>query len=107
MLLARAGHDVVMVDRSRPVARHQLDPLAVPRRRRAARPLGAARRGGRHRRPRDPVRRRSTTTARTIRHAVKDRAGVDFLVAPRRYVLDDLLADAAVAAGARWSRARR
>ena len=37
----------------------------------------------------------------TVRHAVKDRAGVDFVVAPRRYVLDALLADAAVAAGAR------
>ena len=43
---------------------------------------------------------RSTTTGETVRHPVKDRAGVDFVVAPRRYVLDALLADAAVAAGA-------
>ena len=33
-------------------------------------------------------------------HAVKDRHGVDLLVAPRRYVLDALLQDAARAAGA-------
>ena len=32
--------------------------------------------------------------------AIKDKAGVDFLVAPRRYVLDTLLASAAEHAGA-------
>ena len=36
-----------------------------------------------------------------VRRSVKDRLGVDMLVAPRRHVLDALLVDAAVAAGAR------
>ena len=93
---ARRGH-------GRPVPpgpRHPLDALAVPRRRRTARPVGPARRRGRHRHPRDPVR-RLPPEGETVRQAVKDRAGVDFVLAPRRYVLDALLADAAVAAGAR------
>ena len=36
-----------------------------------------------------------------VTKTVKDRAGVDLLMAPRRYVLDGLLLDAALAAGAR------
>ncbi|HEX6567676.1 MAG TPA: NAD(P)/FAD-dependent oxidoreductase [Acidimicrobiales bacterium] len=36
----------------------------------------------------------------SISRRVKDRAGVDHLVAPRRYVLDTLVADAAASAGA-------
>lgn len=36
----------------------------------------------------------------SARHVVKDRAGVDHMLAPRRYVLDQILADAAVRAGA-------
>jgi len=36
----------------------------------------------------------------TTRRTIKDRHGVDFVVAPRRYVLDTLLLDAARAAGA-------
>ena len=35
-----------------------------------------------------------------VRRAVKERAGVDLMLAPRRYVLDEILADAAVRAGA-------
>jgi 2-polyprenyl-6-methoxyphenol hydroxylase-like FAD-dependent oxidoreductase len=35
-----------------------------------------------------------------VRLAVKDKAGVDLMLAPRRYVLDAILADAAVQAGA-------
>ena len=35
-----------------------------------------------------------------LRRTVKDRLGVDMLVAPRRHVLDALFVDAAVAAGA-------
>ena len=37
----------------------------------------------------------------SVTRTVKDRFGVDHLVAPRRYVLDAILAEAAVAAGAR------
>ena len=37
-----------------------------------------------------------------LRKTVKDRAGVDFLLAPRRHVLDTILASAAVEAGARF-----
>src|SRR6476620_1664849 len=35
-----------------------------------------------------------------LRRTVKERAGVDLMLAPRRYVLDEILADAAVRAGA-------
>ena len=38
----------------------------------------------------------------TLRKAIKERAGVDHLVAPRRHVLDTLLVQAAVQAGARF-----
>jgi flavin-dependent dehydrogenase len=38
---------------------------------------------------------------RVLDKVVKDRAGVDFLLAPRRHVLDTILASAAVEAGAR------
>ena len=99
-LLARAGHDVVMVDRSHPSrdtsSTHSLS------------------RGGVVQLDRwgllDDVVATGAPEIRSVsfhhdgeetRHAVKDRAGVDFVVAPRRYVLDALLADAAVAAGAR------
>ncbi|HUP73026.1 MAG TPA: NAD(P)/FAD-dependent oxidoreductase [Acidimicrobiales bacterium] len=37
-----------------------------------------------------------------VRKTVKDRAGVDFLLAPRRFVLDTILASAAVESGARF-----
>jgi flavin-dependent dehydrogenase len=37
-----------------------------------------------------------------LQKTVKDRAGVDFLLAPRRHVLDTILASAAVEAGARF-----
>ena len=41
-----------------------------------------------------------TTDAETITRTVKTKSGVDCLVAPRRYVLDTMLAEAAAAAGA-------
>lgn len=37
-----------------------------------------------------------------VERTVKDTAGVDFLLAPRRYVLDDILVSAATEAGARF-----
>jgi 2-polyprenyl-6-methoxyphenol hydroxylase-like FAD-dependent oxidoreductase len=39
---------------------------------------------------------------RVLARPVEDRAGVDFLIAPRRHVLDDLVLSEAVAAGARF-----
>ncbi len=99
MLLARAGHDVVMVDRTLP-ARDTNSTHALVR-------------GGMVQLSRwgllDDVVATGTPEIRTVsfhrdgevvRRAVKARAGVDFLLAPRRYVLDDLLASAAVSAGA-------
>src|SRR6478735_4622713 len=99
-LLARAGHDVVMVDRSHPArdtsSTHSLSRGGVVQLHR----WGLL----------DDVVATGTPEIRSVsfhhdgesvRHAVKDRAGVDFVIAPRRYVLDALLADAAVAAGAR------
>ncbi|MGH3458302.1 NAD(P)/FAD-dependent oxidoreductase [Aeromicrobium sp.] len=99
MLLARAGHDVVMVDRSHP-SRDTVSTHSIVR-------------GGVVQLDRwdvlDDVVATGAPEIRSvsfhydgdvIRRAVKDRAGVDFLLAPRRYVLDDLLARRAVASGA-------
>jgi flavin-dependent dehydrogenase len=99
-LLARAGHDVVVVDRAafpsdtlstHAIARGgvvQLDRWGL---------LDAAIESGAPEIRRVEFHTRGALTVRTI----KDRHGVDFLVAPRRHVLDPLLQDAAVAAGAR------
>ena len=101
MLLARQGHDVVMVDR----ATFPSDTLSTH----------AIARGGVVQLSRwgllDDVLAAGTPPIRTVRFdidgvellkQVKDSAGVDHLLAPRRYVLDSILADAAVAAGARF-----
>ncbi|HET6668407.1 MAG TPA: FAD-dependent oxidoreductase [Intrasporangium sp.] len=98
--LARAGHDVVMLDRadfpSDTISTHviprsgmvQLDRLGVvsdlvesgaPRLRLVE----------------------FTSALGFLSRTIKDRYGVDFVMAPRRYVLDDLLQRAALAAGAR------
>lgn len=100
LLLARAGHEVVMVDRTR----HPSDTLSTH----------AIARGGVVQLARwgvldavlatgaPPVREVSFHAAGgVVRRTVKDTAGVDHLVAPRRHALDPVLADAAVAAGAR------
>ena len=100
MLLARAGHGVVMVDRSAPTTDTNSTHSFV---RGGVVQLGALGAAGQHRGERDP-RIRSVTfhlDGETIRADVRDKAGVDFLIAPRRYVLDDLVARAAVGAGAR------
>ena len=99
-LLARAGHDVVMIDRSHPArdtsSTHSLSRGGVVQLQR----WGLL----------DDVVATGTPEIRSVsfhhdgesvRHVLRDRAGVDFVIAPRRYVLDALLADAAVAAGAR------
>jgi len=99
LLLARAGHDVVMVDRSRPSSdtnsTHSLARGGV---------VQLARWG-----LLDEVVASGAPEIRSVsfhqdggstRRTVKERAGVDFLLAPRRHVIDDLVARAAVAAGA-------
>jgi 2-polyprenyl-6-methoxyphenol hydroxylase-like FAD-dependent oxidoreductase len=99
MLLARAGHRVVMVDRSRPSTDTNSTHSLV--------------RGGVVQLARWGLLDEAVATGvpeirsvsfhqdgEVTRRTVKDRAGVDFLIAPRRYVLDDLLASAAVASGA-------
>ena len=100
LLLARAGHDVVVVDRatfpSDTLSTHSIARGGVVQLARWGlldRVVGSG----------APQIRRvefHTGGALTVR-TVKDRHGVDFLVAPRRHVLDPLLQDAAVAAGAR------
>lgn len=100
LLLARAGHEVVLLDRSR----FPSDTISTH----------AFVRGGVVQLSRwgllEPVLATGTPAIRAVsfyhrgaidRRAVKNKAGVDLLVAPRRRVLDDLLVSAAVAAGAR------
>jgi flavin-dependent dehydrogenase len=100
MLLARAGHDVVVVDR----AAFPSDTLSTH----------AIARGGVVQLGRwgllDSVLESGAPAIRRVEfhngdeltvRTVKDRHGADFLVAPRRYVLDAVLQDAAVSAGAR------
>jgi flavin-dependent dehydrogenase len=99
MLLARLGHDVVLVDRGRfpsdIISTHGIARGGVVQLARWGLLDGVLASGApavRHvtfRRGDDEVTR-----------PVKDRAGVDLLVAPRRYVLDALLVDAALSAGA-------
>ena len=100
MLLARAGHDVAVVDRSAvvgdPVSTHSVARGGVVALARwglldAVLASGAP--------PVREVRFRSADLDLT--RPIKDRCGVDLLVAPRRYALDSVLRDAAVAAGAR------
>jgi 2-polyprenyl-6-methoxyphenol hydroxylase-like FAD-dependent oxidoreductase len=100
LLLARMGHDVVLVDR----ARFPSDTLSTH---------GIAR-GGVVQLARwgllDDVLASGAPAVRQVTFGrdlaattlpIKERAGVGFLLAPRRRVLDQLLVDAAVAAGAR------
>jgi flavin-dependent dehydrogenase len=100
LLLARAGHDVVLVDRTR----HPSDTLSTH----------AIARGGVVQLARwgvldavvatgaPEIREVSFhTDAGVIRRTVKAMAGVDHLLAPRRHALDPVLVDAAVDAGVR------
>jgi 2-polyprenyl-6-methoxyphenol hydroxylase-like FAD-dependent oxidoreductase len=99
-LLARAGHDVVVVDRSRPSrdtsSTHSLSRGGVVQLARWGLLNRVVASGA------PEIRKVSFHHGNEVAsHTIKDRAGVDFVVAPRRYVLDELLANAAVAAGAR------
>jgi 2-polyprenyl-6-methoxyphenol hydroxylase-like FAD-dependent oxidoreductase len=99
MLLSRLGHDVVLVDRvafpSDTVSTHQLARTGVVQLHRWGLLQAVLDSGA-------PPLREVTFTAdgTSFTHRVKDRAGVDLLVAPRRHILDTLLVDAAAAAGA-------
>ena len=99
MLLARLGHDVVVVDRasfpSDTTSTHAIARSGVVQLRRwglldAVLDSGA------------PAIRQVTFHAvgESVSRTIKHKAGVDFLVAPRRYVLDTILAAAADSAGA-------
>jgi len=100
MLLARAGHDVVVLDRSKPTtdtnSTHALSRGGVVQLNKWGLLDKVVASGA------PPIRNVSFHLPdETIRHDVRDTAGVDFLLAPRRYVLDALVAREAVAAGAR------
>jgi len=99
LLLARLGYDVVLVDRAvfpaDTVSTHQIARTGVVQLHRwglleAVLDSGA------------PAIRQVTFTVegQSTTRAIKDKAGVDLLVAPRRYVLDTLVAETAAAAGA-------
>jgi flavin-dependent dehydrogenase len=99
MLLARLGHDVVVVDQaafpSDTVSTHSIARSGVVQLRRWGL-LDAVLGSG------APAIRQVTFHARgsSISRPVKLRAGTDFVVAPRRYVLDTIIASAAERAGA-------
>ncbi len=99
MLLARMGHDVVLVDRadlpSDTISTHQIARTGVLALRRWGLLDEVLASGA-------PALREVTFHAdgESVTRIVKDRFGVDHLVAPRRYILDAILADAAVRAGA-------
>jgi 2-polyprenyl-6-methoxyphenol hydroxylase-like FAD-dependent oxidoreductase len=99
LLLARAGHDVVVLDRasfpSDTLSTHSISRSGVVQLDRWGL-LGAVLDSG------APAIRSVTFNGPdgSVTRTVKERAGVDHLVAPRRHILDALVADAAAAAGA-------
>jgi flavin-dependent dehydrogenase len=100
LLLARLGHDVVLVDQAvfpaDTVSTHQIARPGVVQLRRWGLLEGVLASGA-------PAIRAITFTADgdSVTRHVKDTAGVDLLVAPRRHVLDTIVAEAAARAGAR------
>ena len=98
MLLARQGHDVLLVDRTffpaDTISTHQLARPGVVQLHRWGLLPEVLASGA-------PAIREVSFTAEgeTVRRTVKESAGVDLLVAPRRQVLDTIVAEAAVAAG--------
>jgi flavin-dependent dehydrogenase len=98
LLLARLGHDVALLDRatfpSDTLSTHQLARPGVVQLHRWGLLPAVLASGA-------PAIRQVTITAdgESVTRTVKDRAGVDLLVAPRRYVLDTLVAEAAGRAG--------
>jgi len=99
LLLARLGHDVVLLDRAvfpaDTLSTHQIARTGVVQLHRWGLLQAVLDSGA-------PAIRQVTFTVgdeSTVR-AIKDKAGVDLLVAPRRYILDTLVAEAAANAGA-------
>jgi 2-polyprenyl-6-methoxyphenol hydroxylase-like FAD-dependent oxidoreductase len=98
LLLGRLGHDVVLVDRTvfpaDTLSTHQIARSGVVQLHRWGLLQAVLASGA-------PAIRQVTFTAagESTSRAVKARAGVDLLVAPRRYVLDTLVAEAAARAG--------
>jgi 2-polyprenyl-6-methoxyphenol hydroxylase-like FAD-dependent oxidoreductase len=99
LLLARLGHDVVVVDRAvfpaDTVSTHQIARPGVVQLHRWGLLDAVVDSGA-------PALRQVTLSAdgASITRKIKDKSGVDLLVAPRRHVLDTLVAEAAEAAGA-------
>jgi flavin-dependent dehydrogenase len=99
MLLARLGHDVVVVDRasfpSDTVSTHSIARSGVVQLRRWGLLDQVLDSGA-------PAIRQVTFNAagETLSRTIKHKAGVDLVVAPRRYALDTILATAAARAGA-------
>jgi 2-polyprenyl-6-methoxyphenol hydroxylase-like FAD-dependent oxidoreductase len=99
MLLARLGHDVVVVDQesfaSDTISTHSIARSGVVQLRRWGLLDEVLDSGA-------PAIREVTFNAggESVRRRIKDKAGVDLVMAPRRYVLDGLLASAAQRAGA-------
>jgi 2-polyprenyl-6-methoxyphenol hydroxylase-like FAD-dependent oxidoreductase len=99
LLLARQGHDVALVDRdtlpSDTLSTHQIARPGVVQLRRWGLLQDVLNSGA-------PDLRQITFTAagESVTRTVKHSAGVDLLVAPRRYILDTLVAQAAAGAGA-------
>jgi flavin-dependent dehydrogenase len=99
LLLARLGHDVVLLDRDTfpadTLSTHQIARTGVVQ----------LQRWGLLQRVLDsgapPIRQVTFTTPdETTTRRIKDKAGVDLLLAPRRYILDSIVAEAAAEAGA-------
>jgi flavin-dependent dehydrogenase len=99
MLLARLGHDVIVVDRasfpSDTVSTHSIARSGVVQLRRWGLLDEVLASGA------PAIRQVAFHAGRaSLSRTIKDKAGVDLLVAPRRYVLDTILATAAERAGA-------
>ena len=98
LLLARLGHDVVLLDRAvfpaDTLSTHQLARTGVVQLQRWGLLQAVLASGA-------PAIRRVTFTAagESVTRAIKHKAGVDLLVAPRRYILDTIVAEAAASAG--------
>jgi 2-polyprenyl-6-methoxyphenol hydroxylase-like FAD-dependent oxidoreductase len=99
LLLARLGHDVVLLDRAifpaDTISTHQLARTGVVQLHRWGLLQAVLDSGA-------PAIRQVTFTAagESTTRRIKDKAGVDLLVAPRRYALDTIVAGAATSAGA-------
>jgi 2-polyprenyl-6-methoxyphenol hydroxylase-like FAD-dependent oxidoreductase len=98
LLLARLGHDVVLLDRAvfpaDTLSTHQIARTGVVQLHRWGLLRAVLDSGA-------PAIRQVTFTTpdESTTRPIKDKAGVDLLVAPRRYILDTIVADAAAAAG--------